>query len=103
MMSGTSVLESRDFKNEKTQLDFTLEAAGDLTTFFHVELDNLRQQVKVSANILQGGSLCRLKSSEILKNLCRTVRSVNSLASFNPLFFVIGPATREFLLKSHSF
>jgi hypothetical protein len=94
MMNASPVLESHDPRTGKFGLAFTVEAAGGLSALFQVAVDEARGRLEVGASLLQGGVFCRLRSSEIVKNLCRTVRSINSMASRCPVFLTMGPLTR---------
>lgn len=62
---------------------------------YRLEVEPGARVARAQAAVMLGGRQMRLKSTELLRNVCRTMRWVNGLASRAVPLVAVGPGTGE--------
>jgi hypothetical protein len=66
-----------------------------LGVLYRLEVNPQSRRAGVTAEVLLGGRLMRVRSNELMRNVCRTVRWVNGIASRGVAAVAVGPGTGQ--------
>lgn len=100
MVDVAPQLESKHLNSTNFSIRFVLKLSYGFSALYRFTFRARRKEVKAEVKVLEHGKLCCVRSSEILRNICRTVRSINSMAGKSPSFFVLGPKTGQLLVRT---
>jgi hypothetical protein len=99
MVDINPILEPKDINQGKVAIFFTLGVSHHFSALYRFSIDSEAKTTCMSIELLESGRFCSIRSSEIIKNICRTVRSINSMAFKSQSYFSINPKSGQITIK----
>jgi hypothetical protein len=94
------ILENKNSSEQNFSIIFTLKLSQYFSVFYRFHFDGELRIFKFKITLVKNGVFLREKSSSILKNICKTIKSFNLMGSKSNSFFVIDSTTGQIIIKN---